>query len=59
MFEPSGGEEEQKLLDNIGSNWPDKWQLNVDVSVSSGAIDKPIATSIAQNGGRNDHTTGI
>jgi ABC-type nitrate/sulfonate/bicarbonate transport system substrate-binding protein len=43
MFGPPGGEEEQKLLDNIGYNWPDKWQLNVDVAVSSGVIDKPIA----------------
>ncbi len=42
MFGPTGGEEEKKLLDNIGYNWPDKWQLNVDVALSSGTIKKAI-----------------
>ncbi len=38
MFGPKGGEEEKKLLENIGYNWPDKWQLNVDTALSSGII---------------------
>ena len=28
MFGPEGGEEEQKLLENIGISWEDKWKLN-------------------------------
>ena len=43
MFGPAGGPEEKKLIDNIGYNWPDKWQLNVDTAVKSGIIKKPIA----------------
>jgi len=42
MFGPEGGEEEQKLVDNIGWNWEDKWNLVVETSIDSGVISEPI-----------------
>ena len=42
MFGPEDGPEAQKLTDNIGYNWPDKWQLNVDAAIDSGIISEPI-----------------
>ncbi len=42
MFGAPGSEEEAKLLANIGFNWEDKWQLNVDAAVDSGVIQKAI-----------------
>ena len=42
MFGPAGGEEEQKLIDNIGINWPEKWELNVKTMLDSGVISKEI-----------------
>ena len=42
MFGPEGGEEEQKLLDNIGISWEDKWQLNVDSMLETGIISTDI-----------------
>ncbi len=45
MFGPVGGVEEQKFLDNIGFQWEDKWQLNVDTAVASGVIKERIPLS--------------
>ena len=42
MFGPEGGEEETKLLENIGISWEDKWQLNVDSMLESGVISTEI-----------------
>lgn len=42
MFGPVGGEEEAKLLENIGMSWEDKWQLNVDTMLESGVISTEI-----------------
>jgi len=38
MFGAPGGADEQKLLDNIGFSWEDKWLLNVKVAKESGVI---------------------
>jgi ABC-type nitrate/sulfonate/bicarbonate transport system substrate-binding protein len=38
MFGAPGGPDEQKLLDNIGFSWEDKWMLNVKVAKESGVI---------------------
>lgn len=42
MFGPVGGDEEQKLLDNIGYSWEDKWELNIETAVETGIIKEPI-----------------
>lgn len=42
MFGPEGGEEEQKLLENIGISWEDKWKLNVDSMLETGIISTDI-----------------
>lgn len=42
MFGPEGGEEEQKLLENIGISYEDKWALNVETMLESGIITKEI-----------------
>lgn len=42
MFGPEGGEEEQKLLDNIGMSWEDKWSLNIESMLASGVISEEI-----------------
>ena len=42
MFGHEGGEEETKLLENIGISWEDKWQLNVDSMLESGVISTEI-----------------
>ena len=42
MFGAEGGADEAKILDAIGTNWEDKWQLNVDVMVETGVISAPI-----------------
>lgn len=42
MFGPEGGEEEAKLLDNIGISWEDKWELNVQSMLDSGVISTDI-----------------
>ena len=42
MFGRPGGSEEQKLLENIGMNWDDKWQLNVQAAIDSGVIREAI-----------------
>lgn len=38
MFGPEGGEDEKKILDNIGFNWEDKWKLNVETMLASDVI---------------------
>jgi ABC-type nitrate/sulfonate/bicarbonate transport system substrate-binding protein len=42
MFGAAGGADEQKLLDNIGFSWEDKWLLNVKVAKESGVISADI-----------------
>ncbi|MDR1579583.1 MAG: ABC transporter substrate-binding protein [Synergistaceae bacterium] len=42
MFGKEGGPEERKLLENIGMNWEDKWQLNIKAAIDSGVIKKEI-----------------
>lgn len=42
MFGPEGGPEEQKLLDNIGINFEDKWNYVMDTSIEAGVIKAPI-----------------
>ncbi len=42
MFGPEGGNEEKKLLDNIGKSWDDKWQIVMDSAVESGVIKQAI-----------------
>ena len=42
MFGPEGGDDEKKILENLGKSWDDKWQLNVDSMLESGVISKKI-----------------
>ncbi|MDR1586030.1 MAG: ABC transporter substrate-binding protein [Treponema sp.] len=42
MFGKPGSAEEKKLLERIGWNWEDKWQLNVNAALESGVIKKAI-----------------
>ncbi|MDR2133943.1 MAG: ABC transporter substrate-binding protein, partial [Treponema sp.] len=42
MFGKPGSAEEKKLLEKIGWNWEDKWQLNVQAALESGVIKKAI-----------------
>jgi ABC-type nitrate/sulfonate/bicarbonate transport system substrate-binding protein len=38
MFGKPGTAEEKKLLENIGMNWEDKWQLNIKTAIEAGVI---------------------
>jgi NitT/TauT family transport system substrate-binding protein len=42
MFGKPGSAEEKKLLENIGFNFEDKWQLNVKAALDSGVIKQNI-----------------
>jgi hypothetical protein len=42
MFGKPGSQEERRLLEKIGWNWDDKWQLNVKAALDSGLIKKSI-----------------
>jgi NitT/TauT family transport system substrate-binding protein len=42
MFGKPGSDGEKKLLENIGFNWEDKWQLNVKAALESGVIKQAI-----------------
>jgi len=45
MFGPRGGPDEQKLVDNLGMHWDDKWELNIEAALAAGVISKPIPLS--------------
>lgn len=38
MFGKPGNPDEQKLIDNIGTSWEDKWKLNIQAAHDSGVI---------------------
>jgi len=42
MFGPKGGQLEAQMLDNIGWNWENKWDLVMDSAVESEIISAPI-----------------
>ena len=42
MFGPEGGADEEKLMENIGISWDDKWALNVQSMLDTGIISTDI-----------------